>query len=297
MAQVGAYNANQVMLAAAPREGPMVVSWNVDFTAQTAYTFDLTSIQSLGRISMVQTIFVDNSQSSVPLYMYMATTNQRIIIPPQSQAYMPCVLTNKIAVVLQSTSGLVIPIQALNVAMNATVWSVNGAPTVVNGALQVADTIMDSTVNGGRVSTTSALLSGDGLTYMPVSGDTRMFSVDLTTAAVGNVFTTVGAGLGWVVKSIDIMLSPDATLAAAGEVRVALLESGTAIANSGTAYLPGSAPTLAAGVAPLVLMRKEGINLTSKTANTQLQAQLSAALTAGRCTVNVTAAVSPYVGG
>jgi hypothetical protein len=296
MAQVGAYSGNQVMLGATPKEGPMAVAWNVDFTANTQYVFDLTAIQQQARISMIQTLFLDNSLSSVPLFVVCATSNQSIEIPPNSQAYMPVVLTNKISVTLSSTSGRVIPIQALNIAMNAAVWSVNGTPTVTNGAMIVSDPILEAAVSSGKFVTTPMQLSGDGATYAPVSLDTRMVSVNIA-AVTSTAVITAPTGSGWVVKSIDILLSPDAVQATSGENSVILLENATVIARSGIAMVPASAPTFAAAAAPLALLRKEGINLTSKVVASTLNVQMGNALTAGAATVNVTYALTPFVGG
>jgi hypothetical protein len=292
----GTYNANQVMLGAVPKEGPKSVAWNVDFTAQTLYQFDLTAIQFNTGLSMIQTLYVDNSKSSVPLFVTCSTTNQTIGVPPQSYAYIPLVLTNKVAVTLQSTSGQVIPVQALNIAMNAAVWSVNGAPVVTNGLLQVQDSILESAVSSGKFNVTPLQLTGDGVTYAPVMLDTRMVSVNIAATSTTTIFSA-GAGVGWAVKSIDILLSPDAVQGTAGENAVNLFENATKIASTGIFVAPAAAPTFATAVGPLQLLRKENINLTSKVAGSTFGASLNGTLTAGAVTINVTYAISPFIGG
>jgi hypothetical protein len=291
------YNAQPVMLGATPKEGPKSVAWSVDFTSVQQYMFDLTSIQMGTGISMVQTLYVDNSQASVPFIMLVSTTNQRVEIPPYSCAYVPLVATNKLAVTMQSSSGLVIPIQALNIAMNAAVWSVNGTPQVVSGAMQVQDVLLESAVSGGKFNVAAQVLSGDGATYKPVIGATRAYGTSITTAGATNTLVAGTAGLGWEIQAIELGFSPDSIMAAAGENTVSLYENTTLIWSSARVYLPASAPTFAAGAAPLIVSRIEGIQLTSKVSGSSINGGLLTALTGGVARINIVYGLSPFVGG
>lgn len=290
------YGSMQVMLGAVPKEGPKVVSFNIDFSAGQQYKFDLTALQQNANISMIQTLFVDNSQSTVQLTMVMDTTNQRIIIPPQAQAYVPCILTNKIGVTIQSTSGLVIQCQALNIAMNMSVWNVNAAPTATGGILQVQDLALEAGMNGSQMNTAPRVLSGDGATYKQLFGATRFVSVDtVNTASTALIAAT--AGFGWEVSSLDLSFTPDAIMAAAGRCQIVLLENATVIARSSWVALPNAAPTFTAGAAPLVALRMNGLQLTSKISGSALNVQVSTALTGGLATARAEYGLSPFIGG
>lgn len=287
-------NAQQASLGATPKEGPLAVPFNIDFTAQQQYVFDLTAIQQQAKLSMVQTIYVDNSLSSTPISLVMANSYQRITIPPFSQAYVPVVLTNKIAVTFQSASGLVIPIIALNIAMNATVWSTSGSPSFdpTTGALMVSDPILEAVTNGQFLRAQGFTTYGDGTVEPEFTGSKAASGLILTAAAV-TLFTGIP---GWILKSLSVRARPNTTIAAAGIVTLSLAESGGGnVIAVGSVFVPTAVPTGLTGSLPVIDL--QSVSITSKVTTSNLTLTASAAVLTGGFDWTVTYAQTAFVGG
>lgn len=105
-----------------PCEGPRVVQCVCDFTSASSFDVDLKSLVTQGKISEVQSVFVDNADNSLPLFLRMSGNGQRIIIPPYSQAYI-AVLLNQAQFTVTTGNSLVINIYAQNFPVNNCVWS------------------------------------------------------------------------------------------------------------------------------------------------------------------------------
>ena len=145
--------------------------------AGTPQQVDLTPQQSSGRISAIQSVYVDNSANS-GTFTLTTSTGQNIVCPPQSQGMFPCLVTSS-PVFTAAGSGTVSVI-FLNVPMPAAVWSINGGLGTVNaqGQLQVADSALDSTVSGGALVTApraGALISGS-TTSPATAASTQLFA-------------------------------------------------------------------------------------------------------------------------
>ena len=81
-----------------PAEGPKAVPINLDFTSGTgepSYTLDLNNFQTQGFISMVQTLFIDNSAGTQPIIVTVTAARGQILqAPPGSQGYYPILSPN-----------------------------------------------------------------------------------------------------------------------------------------------------------------------------------------------------------
>ena len=77
------------------------------------------------QIDNIQAVFVDNSANAQPLTIDIGSTFQRLIVPANSQAYLP-VFTDRrgFVVTFTSTGGVDVKTFWLNVPMPAFVWSV-----------------------------------------------------------------------------------------------------------------------------------------------------------------------------
>ena len=137
-----------------PVEGRMTVPFILDFSEAASIKIELTAItQMQNRISVVQTVFVDNSANESSVSFAMQNTGQVLIVPPNAQAYLPMVITNQVTIIAASAGGVLGPLQLLNFGVAPTVWSVVSGSGVTQ---QVADAILDATVVGGAVQTTVA---------------------------------------------------------------------------------------------------------------------------------------------
>lgn len=282
----------QTSLGVAPKEGPMTIPLTLDFTAGQTYTFDATAQQMNGqRISVFQTIFVDNSLATVPLSIAVANTQQVIKIPGGSQAYIPIACTSKLSVTFASSSGLVLYAAILNIPMNGIVWNSSGSFTFdANGNLLVRDTVLDSTVSGGYMNVAPSPLAGDG-TRIPETYATSRFNGAVATTSP---LTIITGAPGYIVKDIAIYLTPDATLAAAGVLNATLTDGAATIAT-GRVFIPTTAVTGLTGPIPLIV--RSGLQYTAKIAANKLSLTLSAALATGTVSVDVGYALTNFVGG
>jgi hypothetical protein len=285
-------NPQQVGLGATPKEGPMAIPFAIDFTVNQTYTMDLTAIQQLARISIIQTLYVDNSLSTVPLTVLCATTQQKLTVAPGSQAYISVVLSNKLALTILSTSGLVIPVIALNIAMNTYQWQ-SGAPAFnpTTGALIVSDPILEAAVAGSYFQTREYQTAGDGSIIAVYAGTKAVTGLVTTTAAA----TILTGAPGWILTSINVAALPNSTLAAAGELTATLAESGGSTIAVGDVFLPTAAPTGLTGKVTMINM--ESVNITSKIATSNLTLTLSAAPATGGVRYYATYAPTNFVGG
>lgn len=285
-------NPTQVGLGATPKEGPMAIPFAIDFTAQTQYVADLTYIQQAARISMIQTVFVDNSLSTVPLTIFCATTQQLIKIAPGNQAYVSVVLSNKLSLTFSSTSGLVIPCIALNIAMNTYQWASTGTGSFTpGGALIVTDPALEAGVIGGYYQAREFNTAGDGATIIPVFSGTHTAQGTLTTTAAATLIT--GAP-GWMLKTLKVRARPNTILGAAGLITATLAESGGATIATGSVFVGTAVPT---GFTPAAAMIDlDGVSITSKVNTSNLTLTLSVAPTGGGIDYYATFAQTTIVG-
>jgi hypothetical protein len=105
-----------------PCEGPKALTQVLDFSNAPSYVVDFTSLVEASKISEIQTVFVDNADSLFPLIIVADMTQQRIIVPPNSQAYL-AVLNLAPSFVVSSASGIKIKLHFLNIPCTNCIWS------------------------------------------------------------------------------------------------------------------------------------------------------------------------------
>ena len=106
-------------------DGPRAVSYLVPVPAAGEILVDLTSAQMRDVISGVQTIFVDNSAFATALTIICGIGRQRLVIPPNAQAYLPILLgdTGQLSFSRVGAAGDT-RVQFLNVQVPSIVWKV-----------------------------------------------------------------------------------------------------------------------------------------------------------------------------
>lgn len=107
-----------------PSEGPKAIPIALDFTgAVGTYVLDATQFQELGNLQMVQTIFADLSGSANPMTITINGSGQQVVCKAHTQGYYPVLCPNPVKLQFDSaTSGSVIPIELINVAIAGVVW-------------------------------------------------------------------------------------------------------------------------------------------------------------------------------
>jgi hypothetical protein len=123
MVNQGALSSIAVYGAQIPREGPKAVSVPLNFVTNDQYTLDYGNEQYLGRLSMVQTIFVDASNVDVPVQVQVSGTNQVIIARGRTQGYYAVCAANPFrATFTCAGGGAPVQIQLLNYPVTSAQW-------------------------------------------------------------------------------------------------------------------------------------------------------------------------------
>lgn len=171
------YLPNNVQTGDAACEGRKSITTIIDFNIGLNFSLDLTSIQQMQNwIRSVQCLYIDNADNAFAITLTMGVTNQRVIVPANSQGYYPVLQPNP--PVLQFVSGSVgtLKIQILNFFLPPYIWTIaaGGGATI-----PVADAILDATVVNGRVRTTElpgqvALTDRSGTIAVAATGQSLM---------------------------------------------------------------------------------------------------------------------------
>lgn len=178
---------NPVSNSRDPNEGPKVFSFQFDFTALATNVVDLTSELQAGRISGVQTCYIDNSSNNQTVVIEIGGTGQRISVAPGRQQYFAVLASNPCVLSFTSSNSIAssVYVALLNVPMPFASWAPNEtdsnggqaqnfgpitattAPFVLSGGTYAAD-YYATAWNGASL--TLQRLGTDGATYVPVSG-------------------------------------------------------------------------------------------------------------------------------
>src|SRR5215471_13121965 len=106
------------------------VAKTLPFTATlssaTPITLDLQNSQFRGIIDQVQSVFVDNADNPSSLSI-TTTTGQRVVCPPNSQAWLPLLSSNPPLFVFASSGGVDVTVFLCNIPMPVDVWATAGA--------------------------------------------------------------------------------------------------------------------------------------------------------------------------
>jgi hypothetical protein len=127
-----AFQAVPVFNATIPKEGPKSLPVTCDFSVVGTYDIDLTLIQSQQRMSVVQSVFVDNTLNGQKTTITINGNSQTLVIPAGGQAYLPLLAAKPTIITVASTGGVVVPMIFLNVPVPACVWDTTGSssPTI-----------------------------------------------------------------------------------------------------------------------------------------------------------------------
>jgi hypothetical protein len=160
------YIPNVVPTGEAACEGRKSITTLIDFSIGLIFRLDLTAIQAQQQwIRSVQTIFVDNSENAVQIVVTCGVTLQRVVIPPNSQAYIPLLQPNPPVLQFEASAAVPLTVQILNFFLPPCVWGTNGSPAIDpdTGALIVTDQILDSCVANNALNVNSLPFTVNGL--------------------------------------------------------------------------------------------------------------------------------------
>ena len=108
-----------------PCEGPVAIPIQLDFSGSTpSYSINLLLQQQQTRISLVQTVWIDMSNSSNDMTVFIPQVNQTIVAKAGTQGYYPVLCPNPIEMVAAvATQGDINQMTLINVAIAGVVWS------------------------------------------------------------------------------------------------------------------------------------------------------------------------------
>jgi hypothetical protein len=188
-----AFQAVPVFNATIPKEGPKSLPVTCDFSVVGTYDIDLTLIQSQQRMSVVQSVFVDNTLNGQKTTVTINGNSQTLVIPAGGQAYLPLLAAKPTIITVASTGGVVVPMIFLNVPVPACVWDTTGSssPTIPSYVYLNKGTVAEANEIYTQV---AAGIYNDGLSGDPLQ--ILGFSVDYA----GN-------------QNVNVLSAPAATIA------------------------------------------------------------------------------------
>lgn len=123
--QIGVFN------ALVPKEGPKSVFLPLDFTTVSEVLVDFTQAYEKTVMTVVQTVWCDNSANSVPVSFTVQGTGQTVIVPAGAQATLPVIAAIRPKITVENSGGGILPCIFLNVPLPAVVYGVSGAGATI----------------------------------------------------------------------------------------------------------------------------------------------------------------------
>ncbi len=108
-----------------PCEGPIIMPVALDFSLAGAvsYVINIQNVTDLGRMSMIQAVFLDNRNSAAPLTVFNPITQQLVSVGAGRQAYHNVLCPNPGTLIFASTGGVKITVQLMNFPVADFDWS------------------------------------------------------------------------------------------------------------------------------------------------------------------------------
>lgn len=176
---------------------PKTLRVDFDFRAGAqSYSVDTTLIRAQGKLDIIQSIYIDNvtGANNQPVTIAVSGTNQSISVPANFQGIFPLLVTDRAAFTIESSGNGTASMFFANFQQAPFMWQGIAIPTNISGTVAVADAIIDATVSGNRVNTTSHEVPASIIDHsgqIAVGGTSQV-------AAAANI-----ARLGWLLQNID----------------------------------------------------------------------------------------------
>jgi hypothetical protein len=187
--QIAVYN------ALIPPEGPKIVNIPLDFTTTGSngqpIGVDFTVATLRGAMTVVQTLWADNTANSAPLVVNVSGTGQQITIPPGIEGTFPIFAASKPTLTFNTSTSIIIPCIIANMPMPVGTWGTAGgggpqSVVVVNTPLDVqgaGGAPLEVKLNAGSVSAIA------GAAFSVVTGGTAVAAFTPSMLLLGGVIT------------------------------------------------------------------------------------------------------------
>lgn len=141
------------------REGSKTLRVDYDFSAGVqAYTTDIVQIKQQGKMSLVQSVYIDNTTgaNNQPVVLQVSGTNQSISIPSGYQGVFPIFVTDHAVFTITSAGNGKVSMYFNNFEVAPFQWAGVAIPFNPIGTITVTDPILDATVSNNKVNTNSS---------------------------------------------------------------------------------------------------------------------------------------------
>ena len=265
--------ANQLVPSEGPKMlGPVILDWSTTLS----YLVDLYVTMSQQKMSIIQTLYIDNSNNANPATVTTGIAGQAITCPAGVQGYFPALVPSQQAKFTIATSGMAgsTTIYFLNMPLPAMIWG-----NSTGGTQNVSDTILDALVQNGLF---------NNLPWVQVGGDkfkpTLRSGVALITKAnnaptngAGGDVTIITGSPEFFIDGYEIYATGIIADATGGLVSVELVDNTTVIAEY-PYIVPTSANAALAGL-NVPIGRVDGWNYVSPNVASALKLRVQAAST------------------
>lgn len=149
-----------------PPEGPRGIPLALDFTVTNEYILNLQNVQSRQFFSMLQAVWIDNSQNPSPITVSLPQSGQNIILEAGEQGYVNVLCPNPTLITFSSLGNVKgVFVELLNYPVTNAVWqtgtqgdSVTSMVTY-SGGLVEPDMVPNYSLTGAVTATVSPLLT------------------------------------------------------------------------------------------------------------------------------------------
>lgn len=276
-----------IFSALIPGEGPKALQVSMDFSLNNAYEVDLLLNLQRHQISMVQTLFIDNSLSATATTVQIRGSSQQVVCPPKAQGFFPVLVPQPPHFTFVNASPVIVTVIFVNVPVPASVWSIlqGGLPIGGTGAILVSDPIIEAAISGNAMSVLNITIGNNDIAMRHRIGNVGFSSV---INAVGPTNFGPAGVAGAFITDLQCYVTANATFAAAALLTVTLADNtvpGTPIAT-GTCWIPAAAPTTLFTPPALIIQWEGDVGVNLKSNGAHFTATLSAALVTGSVVIN-----------
>jgi hypothetical protein len=104
-----------------PDSGQVALKLVLDFTTQTEWDVDLTPYIQQGKLTSIQTMYIDAGDNNAPIKATFPAPGFRVIAPANSQGFYPVLTQNPTSVKFES-AGTVVTVFLLNFPLPGQSW-------------------------------------------------------------------------------------------------------------------------------------------------------------------------------
>jgi len=180
----------------APASGPKALPYRFDFTTEAIIRDDFLSLNVLGVLQFVQTIYVDNQRNPNPFTIIFGVTNQRLVVPALTQGFYAVMAPDQTTFVASTTPGVgvLVDVIFMNVPMPISQW----------GPISVTANVSPVFVGDFEDRSGTVAVGGTSQQLAAANANRRGLIVQNPTSQLGSIWINFGAAAAADLTSIEI---------------------------------------------------------------------------------------------